>query len=149
MKLNQLKPAAGANKKRKRLGCGIGSGHGKTSTHGHKGQKSRSGGGVPPWFEGGQMPLQRRIPKRGFVNFARKEYQIVNVGDLAKFSVGATVGLDELRKAGLVKKSGMPVKLLGNGSIEYALTIKVNACSKSANEKIDKCGGKIEILAKG
>jgi large subunit ribosomal protein L15 len=149
MKLNQLKPAAGATKKRKRLGCGIGSGHGKTSTHGHKGQKSRSGGGVPPWFEGGQMPLQRRIPKRGFVNFTRKEYQVVNVGDLASFEAGATVGFDELRKAGLVKKSGMPVKLLGNGSIENALTLKVNACSKSATEKIDKCGGKIEILAKG
>ncbi len=149
MKLNELKPAQGATKRRKRVGMGTGSGHGKTATRGHKGQGSRSGGGVPPWFEGGQMPLQRRIPKRGFVNFTRKFYQVVNVGDLAKFEAGATVGFEELRKAGLVKKTSVPVKLLGNGDIDRALTIKVDASSKSATEKIDKSGGKVEILAKG
>jgi len=149
MKLNELKPAKGATKKRKRVGMGTGSGHGKTATRGHKGQGSRSGGGVPPWFEGGQMPLQRRIPKRGFVNFTRKFYQVVNVGDLDQFEAGATIGFAELRQAGLVKKTSVPVKLLGNGEIDRALTIKVNASSKSAIEKMDKIGGKVEILAKG
>ncbi len=149
MKLNELKPARGATKKRRRLGCGTGSGRGGTSTKGHKGQKSRSGGGVPPWFEGGQMPLQRRVPKRGFTNINRKVYQVVNVADLARFEAGSTVGLAELREAGLVKKAGLPVKLLGNGEIDRAVTIKVHAASKSAVEKVGQGGGKVEILAQG
>ncbi|MCK4305520.1 MAG: 50S ribosomal protein L15 [Candidatus Eisenbacteria sp.] len=149
MKLNELKPARGAVKKRKRLGCGTGSGRGGTCTKGHKGQKCRSGGGTPPWFEGGQMPLQRRVPKRGFTNPTRKCYQVINVCDLARFDTGSTVGLDELRKAGLIKQVGVPVKLLGNGTIDQALTVKVHAASKSAVEKIDQSNGKVEILSKG
>ncbi|MFC1572978.1 50S ribosomal protein L15 [Candidatus Eisenbacteria bacterium] len=149
MKLNQLKPARGATKKRRRLGAGTGTGRGGTCTKGHKGQNCRSGGGTPPWFEGGQMPLQRRIPKRGFHNLGRKVYQVVNVGDLALFEAGSTVGVAELREAGLVKKAGVPVKLLGNGDLEFALTIKVHAASKSAVEKVDQSKGKLEILSRG
>ncbi len=149
MKLNELKPARGAVRARKRLGAGTGSGRGGTCTRGHKGQKSRSGGGVPPWFEGGQMPLQRRVPKRGFTNIFRKVYQVVNIRDLACFEAGTAVGFEELRAAGLVKKAGVPVKLLGDGTIDYALTVKVHAASKSAVEKIDQSKGKVEILTQG
>lgn len=149
MKLNELKPAKGAMKKRKRLGAGTSSGAGGTCTKGHKGQKSRSGGGVPPWFEGGQMPLQRRVPKRGFKNPTRKVYQVVNVTDLARFDAGATVGLDELHAAGLIRGNGQPVKLLGDGAIDRAVTVKVHAASKSAIEKVGQGGGAVEILTKG
>jgi large subunit ribosomal protein L15 len=148
MKLNEMKPARGATKKRKRLGCGTGSGHGGTSTRGHKGLYSRSGGGVPPWFEGGQMPLQRRIPKRGFFNFTRVRYEVVNVGDLARFEAGMEVGLPELIDARLVRRTDRPVKILGTGTIEAALTVRVHAASKTAIEKIEQSGGKVEILSK-
>ncbi|MCK4412634.1 MAG: 50S ribosomal protein L15 [Candidatus Eisenbacteria sp.] len=148
MKLNEIKPARGAVKRRKRLGCGTGSGHGGTSTQGHKGQQSRSGGGVPPWFEGGQMPLQRRVPKRGFHNFARIEYEVVNVGDLGRFAAGSEVGLAELCDARLVRRTDRPVKILGTGTIDHALTIHVHAASKAAVEKIEQSGGKVEILSK-
>ncbi len=147
MRLNDLKPAKGAVRKRRRLGTGTGSGTGGTCTKGHKGQKSRAGGGVPPWFEGGQMPLQRRLPKRGFVNPSRKEYQVVNVSDLARFEAGATIGIEELHQAGLIGKKLVPVKLLGTGSLDKALTVKVHAASKSAVEKVGQGGGKVEILA--
>jgi large subunit ribosomal protein L15 len=148
MKLNELKPAPGAVKKRRRLGCGTGSGRGGTCTKGHKGQNARSGGGTPPWFEGGQMPLQRRVPKRGFNNPTRKLFQIVNVGDLGRFEAGTTVDLEALRKAGLIKKAGVPVKLLGGGTIEHALTVRVHAASKSAVEKIGQHKGQVEILGR-
>jgi len=148
MKLNQTRPARGAVKRRKRLGCGTGSGHGGTSTRGNKGLYSRSGGGVPPWFEGGQMPLQRRVPKRGFRNFARCDYEVVNVGDLGRFEAGAEVGVAELRAARLVRRKGRPVKILGTGAIEHALTVRVHAASKTAVEKIEQSGGKVEIVSK-
>lgn len=147
MRLNELKPAKGATKTRKRLGKGTSTGQGGTSGKGHKGQKARSGGGTPPWFEGGQMPLQRRIPKRGFKNINRKVYQVINISDLSRFEAGATVELADLITSGLVKKAQQPVKLLGNGTIEHAVTVKVHAASKSAIEKVGQGGGKVEILA--
>ena len=149
MKLHELRPAKGAVKRRKRVGCGPSSGHGGSSTRGTKGQQSRSGGGVPAWFEGGQMPLQRRIPKRGFKNFMRKEYQIVNLRDLARFEAGSEVGPLELYKAGLITKKALPVKLLAKGEIDRSLTIKVNAASKAAVSKVEGAGGKVEILGNG
>jgi large subunit ribosomal protein L15 len=147
MKLNELKPARGAVKGRKRLGMGTATGHGGTSTKGHKGRQARSGGTIPVWFEGGQMPLQRRLPKRGFRNFARQAYQVVNVSDLAAFAPGTEVTLDQLRNAGLIRKGALPVKLLGDGAIEHALTVRVHAASRSAIEKISGKGGKVELLS--
>jgi large subunit ribosomal protein L15 len=150
MRLNELKPAKGAVRPRKRLGCGTGSGRGGTSTKGHKGQQSRSGGGTPPWFEGGQMPLQRRIPKRGFVNPTRKIYAVVNLRDLAqRFESGATVGLAELCEARLIPSQDLPVKLLATGALEHPLTIQVHAASRAAVEKVGQAGGKVEILGRG
>jgi large subunit ribosomal protein L15 len=146
MKLNELRPARGATKKRKRVGCGTGSGHGTTSGRGNKGQQSRSGGGVPSWFEGGQMPIYRRLPGRGFTNRFRKVYQVVNVADLARFDAGTTVGLSELLAARLVRKKDAPVKLLGQGELAYALTVEVHAASRSAVEKIGQNGGQVVIL---
>jgi large subunit ribosomal protein L15 len=146
MKLEALQPADGAVKKPKRVGRGVGSGHGKTSCRGHKGQKARSGGGVRPGFEGGQMPLQRRLPKRGFTHIFRKEYAIVNVGDLNVFEDGATVTSDLLRAAGLVSKLGSGVKLLGDGELEKRLTVQVVKASKTAEEKVTARGGKIEVI---
>jgi len=146
MKLESLKPSPGATKKTKRVGRGIGSGIGKTSGRGHKGQKARSGGGVRVGFEGGQMPLQRRLPKRGFTNIFRKEYAIVNVGDLNIFAEGQVVTLDDLKTAGLVRKVYSGVKLLGNGELEKVLTIQVTKVSKTAEEKVTAKGGKIEVI---
>lgn len=146
MKLNELKPACGAKHKRKRRGCGTGSGHGGTSTRGHKGLRARAGGTVPAWFEGGQMPLQRRIPGRGFTNFTRTAYQVVNVAALARFEAGQTVGVDELVTARLVGHKSRPVKLLANGELPHALTIRVHAASKSAIEKVKRSGGVVELL---
>jgi large subunit ribosomal protein L15 len=146
MKLEALKPADGAVKKPKRVGRGVGSGHGKTSCRGHKGQKARSGGGVRPGFEGGQMPLQRRVPKRGFTNIFRKEYAIVNVGELNIFEDGAVVTADLLQEAGLVRKLGQGVKLLGDGDLERSLTIQVAKASKTAEEKVTAKGGKVEVI---
>lgn len=146
MKLEDLKSPPGANKSSKRVGRGIGSGHGKTSTRGHKGQKSRSGGGTRLGFEGGQMPLQRRIPKRGFNNIFRKEYAVINVKDLNCFDDGTVVTVDLLRQAGLVKKVYAGVKVLGDGELEKKLTVQVQKCSQQAEEKITAKGGKFEVI---
>ena len=148
MKLEDLRPARGAKKRRKRVGRGPSSGHGKTSTKGHKGQKARSGGGTSPGFEGGQMPLYRRLPKRGFTPpGGRTEYAVVNVKSLAAFAAGATVDPQGLVDAGLIKNSGRArVKILGNGDVPHALTVKVHAVSGSARSKIEAAGGQIELL---
>ncbi|PKM76881.1 MAG: 50S ribosomal protein L15 [Firmicutes bacterium HGW-Firmicutes-15] len=146
MRLDELKSPPGANKRTKRVGRGIGSGHGKTSCRGHKGQKARSGGGVRLGFEGGQMPLQRRIPKRGFTNIFRKEYAIVNIGDLNCFEDGTIVTIELLKAAGLVKKITAGVKILGDGELEKKLTIQVHKCSQQAEEKIIARGGKFEVI---
>ena len=145
MKLNELKPAKGATKKRKRVGCGTGSGHGGTSTRGHKGHKARSGGKVAGWFEGGQMPLQRRVPKRGFTNIHRTTYQVVNVGELTCFDAGSTVDPAGLVKAGLAKRK-LPVKLLADGTLDRGIVIRVHAASAAAKAKIEAAGGRVEIL---
>jgi large subunit ribosomal protein L15 len=146
MRLGQLKPAKGARKRKKRVGCGPGSGHGKTACRGQKGQKSRSGGKIRPWFEGGQMPLQRRVPKRGFTNIFKKVYQIVNLRDLDRFEAGAEVNVDALLEAGLIKKSHVPVKLLGDGELDRPLKISVHACSKKAKEIVEKAGGEVLLV---
>jgi len=146
VKLEELKSPPGANKRVKRVGRGIGSGHGKTSTRGHKGQKARSGSGIRLGFEGGQMPLQRRIPKRGFTNIFRKEYAIVNVKDLNCFEDGTVVTLALLRETGLVNKLFDGVKLLGDGEIDRKLTVQVQKYSRQAEEKIAAKGGKLEVI---
>ncbi|MBW2594983.1 MAG: 50S ribosomal protein L15 [Deltaproteobacteria bacterium] len=146
MKLNELRPAEGSTKTRKRVGRGDGSGHGGTSCRGHKGQNSRSGGGVRPGFEGGQMPLTRRLPKRGFYNRFRKDIVIVNIGQLNKFPKDSIVDVDALVTSGIVKGSGDGIKLLGSGSIDYPLTLKVNGISRSAREKIEASGGRVEVV---
>jgi large subunit ribosomal protein L15 len=125
MKLSELKPPAGATKKNKRVGCGPGSGHGRYSTRGCKGQKARSGGSIPAWFEGGQMPLQRRVPKRGFVNIFKTQYQVVNLDRLSGFAAGAKVNRGTLLEAGLVRKAGQPVKILGKGGLTVALILTI------------------------
>lgn len=145
MSLNNLKAPGGSRKKRKRVGCGPGSGHGKTSGRGTKGQKARSGGKIPPWFEGGQMPFQRRVPKRGFTNPFRKIYQIVNVGTLNRFEPGSVVDRKALQKAGLIKKRNVPVKILGEGELKRALTVRANSFSSRAAEKIASQGGVAEV----
>lgn len=147
MRLEDLAPAPGAKKTKKRVGRGSGSGLGKTAARGHKGQKARSGGGTPPWFEGGQMPLQRRIPKRGFTNIFKKVYAVVNVSDLASFQAGSTVGPEDLIKAGLVKKSSDAIKLLANGEIGVALTVRVHKASAAAIEKIKAAGGQVDLIS--
>ena len=146
MDLSNLTPAAGSVKTRKRVGRGSGSGLGGTSTRGHKGQNARSGGGVRPGFEGGQTPLFKRLPKRGFTNVNRLEYAVVNVNDLNQFEAGSVVDLEALKKVGLVKKEHEGVKILGNGELDKALTIKAAKFSKSAVEKISKAGGTVEVL---
>jgi large subunit ribosomal protein L15 len=147
MKLNELKPVEGAKHAKKRVGRGIGSGIGKTSGRGQKGQNSRSGGGVRPGYEGGQTPLYKRLPKRGFTNIHAHEYAIVNLGDInALFEAGSVVDLEALKKVGLVKKEYEGVKILGNGELDKALTIKAVKFSKSAVEKISKAGGTVEVL---
>jgi len=146
MKLTDLRPAKGAKSARKRVGRGEGSGLGKTSGRGSKGLKARSGGGTKPGYEGGQMPLQRRIPKRGFVNVFRKERAVVNVKDLNRFEAGSVVDAAALRSEGLVK-GDCPggVKLLGNGEVTRKLTVKVDRASKSAVEKVVAAGGTVEV----
>ena len=145
MKLHELTPAQPA-KACKRIGRGNGSGNGKTAGKGHKGQKARSGGGVRIGFEGGQMPLLRRIPKRGFNNIFATKYAIINVSDLNRFNDGDVVGVTELIAAGLVKKEYDGVKVLGNGDITVKVTVKAAKFSKSAVEKIEKAGGKTEVM---
>lgn len=147
MKLHELSPEYGSKKARKRIGRGAGSGQGKTAGKGHKGQKARAGRGMRPGFEGGQMPLQRRIPKRGFVNIFRKEFTIVSVKALdAAFEAGETVTIEALCEKGLVKKTLDGVKILGNGEITKALTVEANAFSESAKQKIEAAGGKAEVI---
>ncbi|MGI6695465.1 MAG: 50S ribosomal protein L15 [Christensenellales bacterium] len=146
MKLHELQPAPGSTKEKKRLGRGIGSGLGKTSGKGHKGAKARSGGGKAPGFEGGQMPLTRRVPKSGFTNIFRKEYAIVKVESLERFEAGARVTVDMLKEAGLVKKTLDGVKILGNGDLTKALTVEANKFTAQAREKIEKAGGKAEVI---
>lgn len=148
MKLGELKPACGAKTQSKRLGRGIGSGLGKTSGKGHKGQWARSGGGVRPGFEGGQMPLIRRIPKRGFNNHFKKSYSIVNLSVLNEFEAGAIVDINVLAEKGLIKlvKDSIGLKVLGNGELEKAITVKANAFSASAKEAIEKAGGTAEQI---
>ena len=147
MDLNTLKPALGSTKKRKRIGRGPGSGHGKTSTKGHKGQKARSGGSIKAGFEGGQMPLQRRLPKRGFTPFTRVEYSIVNLMQLEVFETGATVDATKLVSKGLIKCSCDAVKILGNGELSKALNITATKFSQSARDRIVAVGGTCEETA--
>lgn len=146
MKLNELSPAKGATKNRKRVGRGTGSGLGKTSGRGHKGQKSRSGGNIPAWFEGGQLPLTRRLPIKGFTNYTRREYEVVNLSDLERSGLEGTVTIAVLRAAGIVTRSKKPVKILGMGEVTKALDLKVNAVSAKAREKIVAAGGSIELV---
>jgi large subunit ribosomal protein L15 len=145
MKLSELAPSPGSRRKRKRVGRGPGSGHGKTSCRGHKGQNSRSGGGTKAGFEGGQMPLQRRLPKRGFTNIFQKNRIIVNVGVLDKLEE-TTITPDVLVNEGIIKAAGDGVKILGNGDITRPITVKAHAFSASAKEKIEKAKGTIELL---
>ena len=147
MKLHELSPVEGSTKERKRIGRGAGSGQGKTAGKGHKGQKARAGRGMRPGFEGGQMPLQRRLPKRGFNNIFRTEMAIVNVAALDKaFEAGETVTIDALVEKGLVKKVLDGVKVLGNGELSKALTVQANAFSETAKQKIEALGGKAEVI---
>jgi large subunit ribosomal protein L15 len=150
MRLEDLRPAKGSTKKRKRVGRGRSSGTGKTSSRGHKGLKARSGGGARPGFEGGQMPLYRRLPKRGFLPYGGKtEFAIVNVKDLsARFTAGSVVDPDGLVNAGLIKRGGRHnVKVLGDGAVAHALTVKAHRVSESARQKVEGAGGRIEIIA--
>jgi len=146
MDLSNLKPAAGSTKNKKRIGRGPGSGTGKTSGKGHKGQNARSGGGVKPGFEGGQMPLQRRLPKRGFTSLNKKVYALVNLRDLDVFEAGAVVDLEALGKAGLINEVKDGVKVLADGEISKSLTVQAHKFSKSATAKIEAAGGKAEVL---
>lgn len=146
MKLHELKAAPGSTKAPKRKGRGTGTGQGKTAGRGQDGQKSRSGGGVRLGFEGGQMPLYRRIPKRGFTNIWRTDYATVNVDDLNKFDEGAEITKDSLIEAKLIRRNSQLVKILGDGKMDKKLTVKANKFSKSAKEKIEKAGGKVEEI---
>ena len=146
MKLNELKATEGARSTKERIGRGLGSGNGKTSGKGQKGQNSRSGGGVAIGFEGGQTPFFKRMPKRGFTNFTRKEYAIVNVEDLNKFEDGVTVDFAAVKAAGLVKKELDGLKVLGNGKLEKKLTVKAAKFSASAKKAIEEAGGTAEVL---
>jgi large subunit ribosomal protein L15 len=146
MNLSELRPPKGAVKKRKRVGRGSGSGHGGTSCRGNKGQNARSGGGVKPGFEGGQMPLTRRLPKRGFYNRFQKDIMIVNLEQLNRFPQGSVVDAEALLKNGIIKRKGDGVKILGNGVIDYPLSIRVHKVSRSAREKIEASGGTIEVI---
>lgn len=145
-RIGRLKPSKGAKKNRKRIGCGPGSGHGGTSCRGHKGQKSRSGSSIPAWFEGGQMPLQRRLPKRGFTNIFRVERQPVNVRDLERFEANAEVNAEALLDKGIISNLNRPVKLLGEGELTKPLKVIVHACSKKAKELVEKAGGEVQIV---
>ena len=146
MKLHEIRPAEGSTRAPKRVGRGIGSGTGKTSTRGHKGQWSRSGGGVRPGFEGGQMPLTRRLPKRGFTNIFAKQYAVVNVSDLNKLEDGFVVTAESLKEMGMIKKVGDGLKVLGNGELTKKLTVKAVKFTQSAQEKINAAGGSAEVI---
>ena len=146
MRLDELKPVAGSNRKRKRVGRGDGSGHGKTSCRGHKGQGARSGGGTKPGFEGGQMPLQRRLPKRGFHNPFRIAMSVINLTQLEAFDSGAEVTPESLCAQGLVRGKNPRVKILGDGSLSKPLMVKAHGFSAKAKEKIEASGGKAELI---
>ncbi|MGQ9921269.1 MAG: 50S ribosomal protein L15 [Desulfobacca sp.] len=146
MKLDELRPAEGSKHKKKRVGRGPGSGHGKTACRGHKGQRSRSGVKLSPAFEGGQMPLIRRLPKRGFTNIFKKPWTIVNVRDLARFPAETVVDAELLTRAGIIKKATDRIKLLGQGSVNVPLIVKVQAASAQAKEIIAAQGGKVEVI---
>jgi large subunit ribosomal protein L15 len=146
MKLHELKAAEGARKNRNRVGRGMSSGNGKTSGRGHKGQKARSGGGTRPGFEGGQMPLFQRLPKRGFTNIHRKEFAIVNVDTLNRFEDGTEITPELLLEEGVVSKLKSGIKVLGNGTIEKKLTVKAHKFSASAKEAIEAAGGQTEVI---
>ena len=146
MNLGSLRPPDGSRKKRKRVGRGDGSGHGGTSCKGHKGQNARSGGGVRPGFEGGQMPLSRRLPKRGFRNPFRKEIATINLEQLNKFSKGSVIDREVLVSAGLVRKNADGIKVLGKGNIDYPVSLKVNMISRGAKEKVEAAGGSITMV---
>jgi large subunit ribosomal protein L15 len=146
MDLNSLKPAIGSTKNRKRIGRGTGSGHGKTATKGHKGQKARSGGNVEPGFEGGQMPMQRRLPKRGFNPLSRKEYALVNLGQMDVFAAGECVDVDALLKRGLIAKVRDGIKVLAKGDLTRALNVKAHKFSAAAKAKIEAAGGAAEEI---
>lgn len=146
MKLNELKPPAGARRKPTRKGQGIGAGRGKTAGRGHKGQNARSGGGVRRGFEGGQMPLYRRLPKRGFYNVFKKEFAVVNLEDLNRFEDGTVVTPELLRQSRLVRKPADGIKILGDGELKKSLTVQAHAFSKAAQEKIAAAGGKAEVI---
>lgn len=146
MRLHELKSPQGARTAKKRVGRGIGSGHGKTSTRGHKGQNSRSGGGVRPGFEGGQMPLQRALPKRGFTSIFKKQFNELNVDRLNVFADGTEVTPELLKQEGLIKSLKDGVRVLGNGELEKSLTVKAQGFTKTAAEKIEAAGGKVEVI---
>ena len=146
MKLHELSPAVGSTKEAKRIGRGHGSGNGKTAGKGHKGQKARAGRGIRAGFEGGQMPLQRRVPKRGFNNIFATKFAIVNVSDLEVFEAGSVIDTAALQEKGLVKKAYDGVKVLGNGNLSKAVTVKASAFSESAKSKIEAAGGKAEVI---
>lgn len=143
--LINLRPPQGARHRRKRIGCGPGSGHGKTSTRGHKGSGSRKGKEYDARFEGGQMPLYRKIPKRGFKNYTKKEFEIINLGDLSRVKIEGTVNPEVLKKVGLLKKD-LPIKILGKGEITSPVTIHANSISESALKKLQAVGGKFEKI---
>ncbi|ADP34774.1 50S ribosomal protein L15 [Bacillus atrophaeus] len=146
MKLHELKPSEGSRKTRNRVGRGIGSGNGKTAGKGHKGQNARSGGGVRPGFEGGQMPLFQRLPKRGFTNINRKDYSVVNLDKLNGFAEGTEVTPELLLETGVISKLNAGVKILGNGKLEKKLTVKANKFSASAKEAVEAAGGTAEVI---
>lgn len=146
MKLHELQPAAGSRKNRKRVGRGPGSGVGKTAGRGQKGQKARAGGGVRPGFEGGQMPLIQRVPKRGFKNPTKKDYAIINLEQLSRFAEGTEVSPEQLQESGVIKKQKDGVKVLGNGELNVSLTVRAHKFSASAREAIENVGGKVEVI---
>jgi large subunit ribosomal protein L15 len=150
MDLSTLAPAPGATHKRKRIGRGPGSGHGKTSGRGHKGRGARSGGNTPPGYEGGQMPLQRRLPKHGFHNRSRQEFNIVNVGQLEeRFDAGAVVDADALRAQGLIRNLRRPIKILADGTLTKSLTVKAHKFSAAATARLQAAGGTAEVISRG
>ena len=144
--IHQLAPAKGSKQKRKRIARGQGSGHGKTACRGHKGQKSRSGGGPRPGFEGGQMPLQRRLPKRGFTNIFKKRYNIINIQDLDRFEINSKIDFDTLKNKGLIRNKIKEIKLLAKGDITKPISIQVNKISIAARKKLERAGGMVEIV---
>ena len=146
MRLGKLKPPSGSRKKRKRIGCGPGSGHGTTATRGNKGTQSRTGNTRKAHYEGGQMPLQRRLPKRGFTNIFRVEFQVINVSDLDRFEANATVDIETLLQSGLVRNLNHKIKLLADGELKKPLKVTVHACSAKAKEAVEKAGGQVNLV---